>query len=811
MSRFPRRKLGLSIALALAGGAHGGESLPPLRIDPALLGSAPVRATPPVPTVPAPASSPAATVTPVQPPPMPTRVIESTRPTAQPAAAARPAPPPAPGVVHVEADRIEGKSEVQTVADGAVVLRKQNNTLTADHLVYREAEDEVDATGNVRLLRDKDEMTGPHLKMQVDKSVGYFESPTYTINRQPQHKPGEPPREAINGRGKASRLDFEGEDRYRFSDVTYSTCRADPLADQPDWYAKSKTLALDYQKEEGEGDEMSVVFKGVPILYAPSLSFSLNNQRKSGFLVPTIGGTSQSGMEATVPYYWNIAPDMDATIAPRLLTKRGLQATGQFRYLGQRYRGEVSGEYLPTDRVFGGDRSAFAMLHQQDFGRGFGGSLNLNRVSDDTYFRDLSTRLTNIAQTNLLREGRLFYNGGWWSTQLMAQRYQVLQDPSQPPVGIPYDRLPQLTLNVSRPDLPAGVALNMNGEFVKFSHPDLAQPEGRRVTLYPQFSLPLQTAAFYITPKIGLHATRYELERQTPGFDTSISRNVPIFSVDSGVTFERDVRLLGRDLLNTLEPRLYYLRVPYRDQSQIPLFDTGLSDFNFAQIFSENVYSGGDRLADANQLTAAVTSRLIDPASGNELVRVALGQRYYFSDQNATLPGQAPRTNRMADYLAGLTANLGEHYMLDSALQYNPRDKQVERFNFSGRYQPEMTKLINAGYRYTRELLSQIDVSGQWPVRAGWSAVGRYNYSVKEKRVIESIAGMEYNSGCWSTRFIVHRLATAVGRASTAFFVQLELNGFSRLGSNPLDMLKRNVPGYGRWVQPAADPVFGAE
>lgn len=806
MPRFQRRKLGLFIWFALAGGAHAGESLPPLRVDPALLGAPPLRT--PTASVPAPVgAAPAVSVTPVPPQPVPIPVV-APRPVVAPPQAV-PTEAPAPGVVHVEAERIEGKSGVETVADGGVVLKKGGNVLMADHLIYREAEDEVDATGNVHLRRDTDAMTGPHLKMQLEQSLGFFETPLYAINRPPLQKPGQPPREAISGQGKAARLDFEGEDRYRFSDVTYSTCKAE--VDNQDWYAKAKSLSLDYQKEEGDADKVTVVFKGIPILYSPWLSFSLNNERKSGFLVPTIGGTSQSGMEATIPYYWNIAPNMDATLSPRLLSKRGLQAVGQFRYLGQGYQGEVAGEFLPQDRVFNGDRSAFSMLHQQDFGRGFGGSLNLNRVSDDTYFTDLSTRLSNIAQTNLLREGRLFYNGGWWSTQMMAQRYQVLQDPSQPPAGIPYDRLPQVTLSAVRPDLPAGMVLNLNGEFVKFSHPDQTLAQGRRTTVYPQFSLPLQTAAFYLTPKIGLHATRYDLERQVPGLDTSLARNVPIVSVDSGITFERDMQLFGRNLLNTLEPRLYYLKVPYRDQRQLPLFDTGLVDFNFAQIFSENIYSGGDRLADANQLTAAVTSRVIDPVTGSELVRVALGQRYYFSDQNVTLPGMAPRTGHMADYLAGMTASLGQGFSLDSALQYNPRDKQMERFNFSGRYQPETGKLINAGYRYTRELLRQIDLSGQWPVMNGWSAVGRYNYSFKEKRAIESIAGLEYNSGCWSTRLVVHRLATAVGRTSSAFFVQLELNGFSRLGSNPLDMLKRNVPGYGRWIEPAADPVFGAQ
>jgi LPS-assembly protein len=539
------------------------------------------------------------------------------------------------------------------------------------------------------------------------------------------------------------------------------------------------------------------------------MTFTLDNQRKTGLLSPTIGSTSKSGLEITTPFYWNIAPDMDATIAPRYMAKRGTQWGGEYRYLGQSYSGKIAGEYLENDQITHTNRNALTIVHNQDFGYGFTGALNLNGVSDDTYFTDLSTRLSNVTQTNLLREGRINYGGGgWWSASLMAQRFQTLQDPSLPPVAIPYDRLPQLLVNADRADLPLGTEGIFSGEYVDFSNPTGTAVEGKRTTLYPQLAYPIQTALFYVTPKVGFHSTRYELVQQAAGVPDQITRNVPIFSIDSGTVFERQLQLFDQDLTQTLEPRAYYLRVPKRDQSQIPLFDTGVADFNFAQIFSENSYSGGDRISDANQLTLAVTSRLIDTESGEEMVRAAVGQRYYFADQTVTIPGVAARTGHIADFLAALSGKVNRELSIDTGMQYNYQDKQVERLNVGGSYQPEAGKVFNAGYRYTRSLLRQIDTSAQWPLFGGWHAVGRYNYSLRDKRIVESIAGLEYDGGCWATRFVVQRLATAVGQVNNSIFVQLELSGFSDIGSNPLDVLKRNIPGYGRITQPTADRVF---
>ena len=716
--------------------------------------------------------------------------------------------PNAKAPIYITADRMSGTTDDAIVAEGNVELKQLDATLNADKVTYRQLDEETEAEGNVRLERPDGSISGPKMRMRIQESQGYIDQPVYAIQREisvkePQNLAARPlhpdmpditaPRRISTlGTGHAERIDFEGEGHYRLRKATYSTC---PAGDDQDWYAQISDLKLDYDREVGTGEDAKIIFKGMPIMYAPRMSFSLNNQRKTGLLPPTFGANSRIGFQYIQPYYWNIAPNMDATISSRLMSRRGLQLNGQLRYLDFNYSGTSNFEYLPNDSVAGRSRYAYSILHNQNFGAGFTGVLNLNGVSDDDYFTDLSTRIAVISQGNLLRQGALSYSGGWWSAGLNMQRYQTLQDPKNP-ITPPYARLPQLTLNAARPDLPYGAAFNLNAEHVTFSHP--TNVIGQRMVFYPQLSLPLQTASSYLTPKVGLHSTTYKLERQALGTPDNITRQVPIFSLDSGVAFERDSNWFGRDFTQTLEPRLYYVYIPQRDQAQIPVFDTALADFNFAQIFSENRYIGNDRIGDANQLTATITSRLIDPATGVESFRAIFGQRYYFSDQYVTLPNEPRRTERDADLLAGLSGLIAPKTYLDTGLQYNPRDGRTERLNVLARYQPEIGKVLNAGYRYTRDLLGQIDVSAQWPLGGGWSGVGRYNYSTKEKRIIEGLAGFEYNAGCWAIRGVLQRLSTTAENKTTTFFIQLELSGFSNIGSNPNEVLRRNVPGYSR-------------
>jgi len=750
----------------------------------------------------------------------------------------------------IAASRIDGRNDNEVVAQGDAELRRTTTALTADQLTYWKVEDEMEAVGNVRYTKEADRMSGPKLRLNLSENTGFFEQPSYSVTRpkkeqkqaystalgaaaQPVRKlPSFLPRDkeqktavaTIAGEvvdagqnlttasGKADRLEFQGENRMRMTNATYSTCSAE----DPDWYARVAELDLDYDREVGEGRDATVVFKGTPLFYSPWISFSLNNKRKSGFLAPTFGTSSKSGLEFTLPYFWDIAPNMDATIAPRLMSKRGLQINTEFRYLNYDYQGRAQVEWLPNDRLAGKSRYGYTLYHlHPNLGHGFSGLVNVSGVSDGTYLRDLSTRITEASQGNLLRQGVLSYGGGWWSATANMQVYQTLQDPALPPVSKPYERVPQLLLTASRPDFVGGTAFAFNGEYVVFDHPTL--DTARRLTFYPQLSLPLLTPAWYVTPKIGLHSTRYDIERRSSVGPDSVVRNLPVFSVDAGIAFERDLNWFGKGLTQTLEPRLYYLLVPQRTQDQIPVFDSGQADFNFATIFSDNIYSGVDRIADANQLTAALTSRLIDPQTGEEYVRGMVGQRYYFAKQHVTLPGESARPGGTSDFLAALSGRLMPRTFADVAWQYDPRDGETERFVVGGRWQPDFAKVLNASYRYTRDHtfsggtpgIRQVDFSGQWPLGRGWYGVGRFNYSLKERRIIETIGGLEYNGGCWVGRLVLQRYASATGDTNTALFVQLELNDFSKIGSNPLELLSRRIPGYGRINQMPSDPVFG--
>ena len=697
-----------------------------------------------------------------------------------------PAPKPAgtDAPVTITADRIEGYANQETSAIGNAELRQGRVSVHADRLRYLYATDEVQASGGVRLARDGDRISGTGLRLRVRDNVGEFDEADYEMAL--RSRAGYAP---VRGRGKADVIRLEGKDQYRLENATFTTCKPG----NEDWYMQVGDLSLDMTRDLGVARNGKLVFKGMPIAYVPWVDFPLHNQRKSGLLPPTVGSSGKSGLEISTPFYLNLAPNRDLTVDPRELSKRGLQMAAHFRYLERSFDGEARFEYMPNDRVRDINRYATIIQHHQRFGSNLTGYVNVNKVSDDNYFRDLSSRINITSQTTLPREGLLTYGGGWWTATARVQRFQTLQDPARPIVE-PYGRMPQFTLNATRQYV-GGVDVSMASEFVKFYHP--TSVIGSRLTLYPSASLPLILPGAYLTPKLGFHSTGYSLERNAVGMPDTVNRALPIASIDSGLIFERDTGFLGQQFRQTLEPRLYYLYVPFRDQTKIPLFDTGLADFNYAQMFSENLFNGSDRIADANQLTLAATTRMLSPRDGQELFRATIGQRHYFQNQQVALNDLTPtRTDKTSDFLAALSGRVSRNWTLDSALQYDTHRNYFQRLGVGVRYQPETAKLLNLGYRFTRDSLAQVDLSAQWPLGGGWYGVGRYNYSTRDNRLVEGLAGFEYNGGCWIGRLVAQRFAAAAGTSTSAVFVQLELNGFSRIGSNPLETLKRNVPGY---------------
>ncbi|MGZ8266033.1 MAG: LPS-assembly protein LptD [Burkholderiales bacterium] len=719
-------------------------------------------------------------------------------------------PPPA----FIEADKLEGHSEKEAEASGNVRLRRSGQAVSADRLRYDSSLQSLEASGNVRIEQGGDVVEGEHLRYNLGTHHGFMEKPTYRITPVPRESaaagpppselaqfgtmPWDPPRSpALPGRGGAERLLFQGPDLYRIEQASYTTCG--PGND--DWFLRARELDIDLNRDIGVARGASIVFLDHTIFYTPYISFGLHNQRKSGILTPHYGSATTTGAELTMPYYWNIAPNRDATFYPRLMTKRGLQLGTEFRYLDESFNGDARFEILPNDQQADRTRHAYFIRHAHAFRNGWNGAINVNHVSDDRYFTDLSTLVAVTSRTTLPTEAVIARTAPWgdagnYAFTAAAQKWQTLQPDPLAPVTPPYDRMPQVTFSAFRQNV-LRTDFDFLSSYVDFRHPTLVS--GRRLLAYPSFSLPLQTSYSFVVPKIGGHLTRYFVDDNAQGFPHQ-TRTLPIATADAGVIFERETVLTGQPLIQTLEPRLYYVYIPFRDQSRLPNFESGEQDVSFATMFTENQFSGHDRINDANQVTVGLSSRFIHPESGIERLRVALAQRYYFEGQRVTLPGVPPRPDHTAssDVLAAVSGTILRNWTADVGWRYNTDRSQIQKFNVATRYQPAPGRVLNLAYRETADLIRQTDVSFQWPITPQWTALGRWNYSIRDSRTLEALAGFEYDGGCWAFRAVGHRFVTALDAVSTSIFLQLELNGVSRIGSNPTDVLKRNVGGYTR-------------
>ncbi len=688
------------------------------------------------------------------------------------------------GPTYIDAERIEGVMDIEVSASGKAELRQDETTIFGDRIKFNQEFGRIDADGGVRLQQGADRFSGSRLRFDSANDTGVFEDPTFTI------RSGDKP-----ARGKAERIDFLGKDHYAIRNGSFTTC--EPGKD--DWSIEAGSLELDYNEQSATVRDGRIRFLDTTIAVLPWMTFPLEKGRKTGFLAPGYTQSTRSGLELSTPFYWNLSPETDATITPRYLSKRGTQLQTEFRYLDPKYSGTARLEYLPDDKRAGINRYGMSLYHEHTFSPNLFGRLDLNRVSDSRYFVDLFSKVRQTSQASIQREGFLQYNSESYWLQGRIQRFQTLQDPLAPIVS-PYHRVPQISFGTWKNEVAGLADIALPAEFARFSHSTLV--EGTRIMARPTISAPYLTPGFFFTPKAGVHYAGYRLDRTAIGQPDRQNVTVPWISLDSGLIYERPAQVAGRDYTQTFEPRLYYVRAPYRNQDNVPLFDTALADFNYSQLFSENRFAGGDRFGDANQLTAAATSRLLFP-NGQEFLRATIGQRFYFNDERVGLTPATPatplRTFGNSDLLASVGARVAQHWNFDTTMQYNNRLGRTERTGVNLRYSPEFAKFINLGYRFTRDALrpiDQVDVSGQWPLRPGWYAVGRYNYSFQDGRLLEGVGGLEYNAGCWVVRVVVQRLQVATQLASTSYYVQLELNDLARIGSDPFDLLKRAIPGY---------------
>ena len=696
----------------------------------------------------------------------------------------------------IDAERMDGVGEFEMTARGSAELKQEDMTIFGEFLKYNRELGWVDAHDGVRLQLGVDRFFGPKLRYNTFDDTGVFDDVQYVLRRE------------STARGSAEQIDFLGKDLYRMKKAVYTTC--EPGRD--DWRLEADELELDYETEEGRAKHPRLRFFDTTILASPFAFFPLERSRKSGLLAPYYAHSNTRGIEVGIPYYWNIAPEYDYTITPIYMTKRGLLLKNEARYMDVRSRGEARVEYMPGDAELKRPRHGISWQHQtltpttQLF-------IDYNRVSDDRYFVDMASQVRQSSIGNLQQDayvthgGALFGSSVSYGAMFRVQKFQTLQDPNAP-ITPPYHRVPQVNFTPSRNDIGGFMDATVPFEYVRFTHPTMV--EGSRVTASPTISAPLLAPGWFITPKAGVRSLAYGLQNTGPGVATSPRVSIPWTSLDAGLIYDRDARWFGENLTQTFEPRLFYVYVPYRNQDAIPIFDTGLADFNFPQLFSENRFGGGDRFGDANQLTAAATTRFLQ-SGGQEAFRATVGQRFYFEDERVALtPGAPLRSYGHSDYLASIGGHLFRHLTFDTTAQYNPRDHRPERYTAAARYSPEIGKVASASYRYNRDPanpIRQVDISGQWPIRQGWYAVGRYNYSLLDKRLVDGIAALEYNAGCWVFRAAFQRIQAAAQVTSTAVFFQIVFTGAGELGNDEvLTLLRRNVPGYS--VTNPSDPTL---
>ena len=706
-------------------------------------------------------------------------------------------------------DHLSGRPDREVVLQGQVELRRGDTVIRAERLEYEQSTDVLRAQGDVRINRAGNVFEGPELELKVDAFEGFFKQPRYRFL-------------ATGGHGEADRVEFLGDKRSVIHNATYTSCQRVPGPNWlPDWLLRATSLKVDMEEEVAQATGATLDFKGVSVLPLPSISFPLTDKRKSGILPPTFSLDSVSGTEVTLPYYWNIAPNRDATLYPTVMSKRGLDLGAEFRYLEPSYYGRLRANYMPADKLRDMDRWGAAFQHNGVINTGLsavgnlGLSLNLNRVSDDDYWRDFPRGSTSLTQRLLPNDAVLNWAKGDYSATLRTLKWQTLQDVNSPIVP-PYDRMPQLAARYGRLDA-GGFDVSVDADFTQFQANRLltGQPNAQRSFMLAQVSRPWLSAAGFITPKVQLHTSAYQFDTPlTVNGDSTAARTVPTFSLDSGLVFERDARYLGRDFRQTLEPRLFYVYTPFREQRHLPNYDSGAYDFNFSSIYTENAFVGNDRIADNNLLTAGLSTRLFDPVNGAEAARFGVAQRFRFSDQNVTLPAGVPTQGGLSDVLLGASVNLDNRWVVDSTVQYNPSTEKSIRSTVGARYNPGHYRVINMAYRFQREVSELVDVGWQWPLNdlwgdkgqelgAGrgqgpgrWYSVGRLNYSLKENKLVDSILGFEYDAGCWLGRVVLERLTTGLVSSNQRIMFQLEFVGLSRLGIDPLTTLKNNIPRY---------------
>ncbi|MEO0575841.1 MAG: LPS assembly protein LptD [Pseudomonadota bacterium] len=589
-------------------------------------------------------------------------------------------------------------------------------------------------------------------------------------------------------RGAASLLRINQNGTIRLESVDYTSCPPE----NNDWLVSADKIRLDTDAGFGEARNLKISFKGVPFMYTPYLSFPISAQRKTGFLLPDFGQSARNGIDISIPWYWNIAPSYDATITPRVLSRRGIQLDTRVRYLTGNSRGEAQIAHLPSDDLVGLNRTLLRWSNTTDFAGRWRAFADVTDVSDSQYLEDLGGSLSSASATHLNRTLGVGYFGRHWRVDARVTNYQTIDEVIST-TEVPYRILPRIGLNGRWADLAGGLSFELDAEAGRYER--AVGVTGSRMHVAPRLSLPLERNGLYIKPALSWAFTHYRLDEDISVSDREQTRSLPIASLDAGMKLERETG--GGKYRQTLEPRLYYVHVPFRDQSALPVFDTIQPITSIEQLYRDNRFIGIDRIGDTDQVTLGLTSRLLNQQTGKTVVKATIGQSRYLSTQAVSLPGVEPLSGNSSDYIAELAVNVWGNWNVDFAQQWSTENSETSRSEVRLQYLPGGNRVVNLAYRFRRDAVDQGDISWSWPIASRWNVVGRYNYSFREDKTLERFFGVEYESCCWGIRLVSRRfISRRDGTSDSTISLQLELKGLTSVGDSADELLERGILGY---------------
>ncbi len=676
---------------------------------------------------------------------------------------------PSKDAVYLQADTGTVRSEGISTLQGDVILQRNDVKFHSDRAQFDRLTNLVEANGNVILSTSGLDFESDSIKYDIKKQTGVIDNAKYEIGQEGAH-------------GKSQQIIQVDKNNLTLKDATFSTC---PVS-KNSWHFASSEIKLSKKSQLGTAKNVTLKVGNTPVFYFPWLRFPLNNQRLSGFLSPTIRVQSNAGI--SIPYYFNLAPNYDATMTVSSISSHGLKIDNEFRYLTKKHQGKIDYEFVPQDKSFspGKFRDYFLIKHRTKISDETKIRINAEGVSDKTYFEDFSTSLQGSTRSALERRIEIVNKHDAWTTSFALEDFQILDVNDAP-----YSKLPELSLKYSPKTAPDAFKIGLDSELVYFDKKEAVT--GSRIHIKAQISKKWGTDAWYLQPKLSLQHSFYSLNNTK---NKTLIRTLPTLTIDSGLFFDRELKHSG--LTQTLEPRLFYTHTPYRNQSEFPVFDTAKTDFSATtQLFAENRFTGKDRIADTNQLTFAVTSRFQDRNNGKELFKISIGQVFNFTNKKVTLPNGTIQKGKRSDLVLELSGRLNDKFKLLSTSILNDKEKRVSGYELRLNYQDDKKRIANISYRKLEDELKQFTISAAMPIDERWSVVGSFDRDINNNRTLEALVGFEYQDCCWKTRLVAKRyLESDNEHYETPIFLEFELKGLGNIGSGASRELKEKIYGY---------------